>query len=267
MDLIRQLAGQELYIDQTATRLVLDPSEIEHFYLPVAKWIDALQSAAPRRLVAIAGPPGSGKTAFAAILDAVLNLTAAAPRSVVVGLDGWHYPNRFLEQHTLSWNGEPRTLRQVKGAPETFDARGAYACLQHIRSGAPVRIPLYSRQLHAPLADAGVVPAGVPLVLVEGNYLLLDEPPWREFWSLFDLCIFLTTEPETLLNGLRQRHLRGGKQPGEVERHVQEVDLPNIHRVLCHSAHADLRVYKADSRRIDRLEWVGAPPSSSGASD
>jgi putative kinase len=256
MDLVQELLSQELYLDQTAARLVIDPAEIERFYLPLAAWIAEQRAGAPRWLVAIAGPPGCGKTAFAALLAATFNLKASEPQCVVVGLDGWHFPNHYLETHFLPGDANPRTLRQVKGAPETFDAQAAFDCLQQIRAGIPTRIPLYSRHLHEPVAGAGFVPVEARLVLVEGNFWLLDEQPWRQFWQLFDRRILLTAEPETLLSGLRQRHLRGGKPPEIVERHLTEVDLPNIRRVLRGSASADVTVHKDDSYRIARLEWM-----------
>jgi pantothenate kinase len=252
-----RLESQPLYLDQTETPLQIERVQVRRFYAPLARFLRGKLSPARRLLVAIAGPPGSGKSAFATTLNAVIDAQADASLAICLGLDGWHYPNDYLDTHSLEISGEQLPLRRLKGAPETFDARAAFACLSRIRRGEMVRFPVYSRQRHDPLSDAGVVLPKHRLVLAEGNYWLLDEPPWMDFRPLFDVTIFLVAGLQQLEESLRRRHLRGGKTPAEVERHLQNVDLPNVRRVLDRSAPADILIFKADSLRIERMQGAG----------
>jgi pantothenate kinase len=244
-----------LFLDQTRTRLKLERTQVERFYYPLATRLLAGYEAAPRTIVAVAGPPGSGKTAFAAILVGVLNAEAEAEVTALVGLDGWHYPNYYLKTHFHHRGAGRVSLRAIKGAPESFDARAAYEGLAHIRREEQVTFPVYSRQLHEPVPAGGTVEPWHQIVVAEGNYLLLDEDPWRRFLELFDLRVFISASPEILVANLQERHRRGGKTPETIERHMREVDLPNARRVAPSMAHAHLVVHKADGRRIDRIEW------------
>jgi pantothenate kinase len=250
-----RLTRSDLSPDQTNTVLEVERAQIEAFYHPLATDLLAQATPGERLMVAVAGPPGSGKTAFATILVAVINAEAGGDIAALVGLDGWHYSNDYLATHTFERDGEQVALFSVKGSPETFNALAAYDCLAEIRRGGVVSFPVYSRKLHDPVPGGGRVEAFHRVVVVEGNFLLLDEAPWRRFRRLFDVCLFISTSPEVMIEGLRERHLRGGKTAAAVERQLRDVDLPNSRRVASGVAHAHVLVHKADVRRIDRVEW------------
>jgi len=253
-----RLTHSPLYLDQTAEALDLEQAEVERFYWPLAAHLLSAQSG-KRQLVAVAGPPGCGKTSFATLLVALMNAERAAEIAVLMGLDGWHYANTYLEAHTLCCGPEILTLRQIKGAPQTYDVASAHACLERARSGETVKFPVYSRERHDPLPDRGIIAPHHRIVVVEGNYLLLQEEPWRQFHPLFDLCVLLTAPRPALLEALRQRHLRGGKTVAATEQQIARVDLPNIANVLNNSIRPDVLIHKANSRRIERVEWLTAP--------
>jgi pantothenate kinase len=245
-----------LLLDQTDVPLEVDRSQIEQFYHPLAAALLSKPGSVPRRMVAVAGPPGSGKTAFATILVAVVNAEAGDDVATLVGLDGWHYPNDYLATHSIERDGERTALRSIKGAPETFDAASAYDCLSEIRRGGQVSFPVYSRRLHEPIPAGGTIESSHRIAVVEGNYLLLDEGPWRRFRQLFDVRVFISAILETLIDGLRERHLRGGKTPAATEQQIREVDLPNATRVGPSVVHAQVLVHKTSTQRIDRIEWL-----------
>jgi pantothenate kinase len=249
-----RLTRSSLFLDQTDVPLKIDREQVEQFYYPLATYLLSKSSSVPRLMVAIAGPPASGKSAFGMLLVAVLNAEAGGSVAALVGLDGWHYLNAYLETHFIEREGKQITLRSIKGAPETFDAAAAYDCLSRIRLGGQVSVPVYSRRLHEPIPAGEKIDLAHRIVVVEGNYLLLEEEPWARFRHLFDVRVFISASLETLLDGLRGRHLRGGKAPAQVERHIREVDLPNVKRVEPSAVHAQVRVYKADAWRIDRIE-------------
>jgi pantothenate kinase len=205
-------------------------------------------------MVAVAGPPGSGKTAFAMILVAVINAETDGDVAVMVGLDGWHYPNDYLATHFIERDGERVTLQRIKGAPETFNVTAAYECLSRICRGDEVSFPIYSRALHEPIPAEGKIKSSHRIVVVEGNYLLLDEEAWARFCPLFDIRIFVSVSLETLVAGLRERHVSGGKTVATTERQIRDVDLPNAERVGPSIVYANVIVHKADTRRIGRIE-------------
>ena len=251
----QEISQKHLTLDQTSTPLQVNREEVEQFYQPLARELIRRGSSQRRFLVAIAGPPGSGKTAFATLLVAVIDAVLKSEQAVMIPQDGWHYPNTYLNSHTIDHNGETISLRQLKGAPETYDTDAAYSFLERVRQGGSLRYPVYSRLEHNPIADAGLVSQNHHWMILEGNYWLLQEPAWQPFQGLFDATIFLTADPGALIDGLRQRHLRGGKDPAFVEKHMQMVDIPNIERVLNHSSKAQIVVEKANSRQIARITY------------
>ncbi|MDQ7260335.1 AAA family ATPase [Paracoccus sp. PS-1] len=182
-----------------------------------------------RRIVAIVGAPGSGKSTLAARLAAGLADAALVP------MDGFHLDNRLLEAEGL---------RGCKGAPQTFDAAGFVALVQRLKAGGEVVHPVFDRGLDLSIAGAGRVEAGHRLVLVEGNYLLLDRAPWRKLAGLWDLSVMLDVPMEELRRRLTARWQGLGRSPAEVMAHLEN-DLGNAELVLRESLPADLRVRPA----------------------
>lgn len=185
----------------------------------------------PRCIVAIAGPPGSGKSTIAESLLKVLPESSA----VVVPMDGFHFDDIVLNQ---------RGLRQRKGAPDTFDYRGFAALLRRLRAAEPeVAIPVFDRSVELSRAGAAIVDSDVKFILVEGNYLLLDEQPWAELESLFDFSIFLDVPRGELERRLMERWRGHGKSDDEARAWIASNDMPNIERVLARRRRADLMIH------------------------
>jgi len=183
-----------------------------------------------RSLVAIAGPPGAGKSTLAARLVDVLPRGSAA----VVPMDGFHYDDAVLARIGLAGR---------KGAPETFDFDGLEALLIRLRSGErDVAIPVFDRSMELARAAAAIVSSDVKFVLAEGNYLLLDEEPWSRLRALFDATVFLDVPRDELERRLIRRWADHGRSPEDGRNWVEMNDLPNADRVLSRRARADLVV-------------------------
>jgi pantothenate kinase len=183
---------------------------------------------AERFIVAIAGPPGSGKSTLAERLHEVLPEDASA----VVPMDGFHFDDIILNS---------RGLRSRKGAPETFDHAGFAALLKRIRAGEPeIAIPVFDRSMELSRAGAAVIGPGVKFILVEGNYLLLDEEPWASLAGLFDFSIFVDVPRFELERRLMERWRGLGKSDEDARTWIASNDLPNIERVLARRKKADL---------------------------
>ena len=163
---------------------------------------EALRSGS-RRMLGIAGAPGAGKSTLAARLVRQLG-----EQAVLVPMDGFHLADAALER--LGRLGR-------KGAPDTFDAGGYVSLLQRLRTArpqdAPVWAPMFERDLEQPLAGAIEVGAEVPLVITEGNYLLLEDGPFAQVRAMLDACWFVEVPEELRLERLIARHERFGKSP------------------------------------------------------
>jgi len=196
-----------------------------------------------RFLVGIAGPPGSGKSVFAALLTTLLNCIGEHPSevAVTVPLDGFHFPNAYLDTHyVVGADGERRSLRKIKGAPGTFDLAGFLRALERLHSDERVTLPRYDRRLHEPVENGIAVEPHHRLVLVEGNYLLVQAGGWQAVQALLNLRLFLKMALSAVRPGMVERHVRGGRTREDAERHFDRVDLPNYGISMQSAAMADL---------------------------
>jgi len=125
------------------------------------------------------------------------------------------------------------------GAPETFDAEAYAALLARIRAGEEVWAPAFDRAVEEPVPEAVHVPAGAPLVVTEGNYLLLDEPRWRAVRAELDAVWHLVVDDDVRRQRLLARHVEFGKTPAEAEAWVTRVDDPNAALVEAAAHRAD----------------------------
>ncbi len=187
-----------------------------------------------RRLVAVAGPPGCGKSTLAAALAAAINETSPG-RAAVFPMDGMHFDDAILEG---------RGLRPRKGAPETFDVGGFYHLLDRLRRNqeSEIAVPVFDRELEISRNAARIIPQSVEVLIVEGNYLLLDRPLWCDLAALFDLTVALDVSAAELRRRLYARWYSYGVEDAEASRRVEENDLPNGLTVLNQSRSADLTI-------------------------
>ena len=183
-------------------------------------------AAADRFIVAVVGPPGAGKSTLAGQIVAAIGAAAR-----VVPMDGFHYDNMVLDR---------LGLRARKGAPETFDVLGFVHLMQRLRAGEDAAIPVFDRDADLARAGADLVTASDKYLIVEGNYLLLDEAPWRDLAPLFDLTIYIDVPEAELDARLMQRWHYHGKTPSEARHWIDSNDLPNIRRVTQGSRQADV---------------------------
>jgi pantothenate kinase len=187
---------------------------------------------AARVLIALAGPPGAGKSTLASSLHQ--ELIRRGESAVVVPMDGFHFDDGILEA---------RGDRTRKGAPHTFDIAGFAALLRRIKSCEPdVAIPVFDRKLELSRAAAAIVSAADKFVIVEGNYLLLQVAPWNMLRLLFDVTIMLQVPEPELKRRLRERILRHGHDEAFARHWIETNDMPNARMVTAGSMPADITV-------------------------
>ncbi len=198
---------------------------------PLARDILARAQGARRYIVAVAGAPGSGKSTFAG--DLIAALEAEAPgASALMPMDGFHLDNAVLDQ---------RGLRARKGAPETFDVDGLAVALDRVRAATgPVALPVFDRELDLARAGARIVGPDQPVIVLEGNYVLLRDPPWSDLAPLLDRTLFLPVAEDELARRLTARWLHYGLSPGAAEARALDNDIPNARLVAARSRAADV---------------------------
>lgn len=191
-----------------------------------------LAASGERRILGVAGTPGAGKST---VSDALL--AALGDDAVLVGMDGFHLANEELVR---------LGRRDRKGAPDTFDVEGYIALLDRIRAGHEVYAPRFDRTLEESIGSAVLVPAGVPLVITEGNYLLHDEFGWDAVASRLDEVWFLDIDSPARRERLVARRLSHDHPYDEAVAWVREVDERNALVVERGRERADLVVTVSD---------------------
>ena len=172
-----------------------------------------------RVIAAIAGAPGSGKSTLADKLVGKLN--ARQPGlAAVLPMDGYHYDDLYLV---------PAGLRPRKGAPMTFDVGGLYHTLKRLRAldEDEVAVPVFDRKIEIARAGARLIPKDTPVIVVEGNWLLLNQSPWDRLRPMFDVTVMVEVPEHVLRARLRGRWERLGLSEPEIVEKLEENDLPN----------------------------------------
>lgn len=188
----------------------------------------------PRRLLGITGPPGAGKSTLAAALVAALG-----GRAVLVPMDGFHLAQAELERLGRA---------DRKGAPDTFDAAGFVALLTRLRAAAgkggkeTVYAPTFDRTIEEPVAGAIPVEPHVPLIVVEGNYLLHDDGAWSRVPALLDETWYVDVDDAVRVERLVERHVAFGKAPAAARAWALGPDELNARLVAAGRARADRSV-------------------------
>ncbi|MER7007331.1 nucleoside/nucleotide kinase family protein [Dactylosporangium sp. NPDC000555] len=184
-----------------------------------------------RSVIGICGPPAAGKSTLSSALSDALNVHDGLS-SVAVPMDGFHLSNAELERLGL-------TAR--KGAPETFDAAGFVHLLRRLRAGEDlVYAPSYSRTLHESVGGVIPVPPDVRVIVVEGNYLLLDHGPWSSVRGLLDLVLYLDAPDRVRQESLVRRQLAKGLDLPEAQDWVFRSDERNAEVIAGTRDRADL---------------------------
>jgi pantothenate kinase len=204
----------------------------------------ALASSPERRiLVGIVGAPGAGKSTIADAAVEYLDLAARMhtpgswPKAALLPMDGFHLPQARLVE---------LGRRDRMGAPDTFDVPGFVAVLRDLASptafgptGTTVLAPGFDRTVEEAVPDAIRIGPECSVVVVEGNYLLLDTDGWDEVAPHLDVTIFVSLPQGIRHQRLIDRHIRFGKSREDAERWSLGTDEQNAVVIEATAGRAD----------------------------
>ena len=152
-------------------------------------------------------------------------------------MDGYHLDDALLEK---------QGIRDRKGAPHTFDIAGFIHILQRISLGdeIDIAVPVFDRSLELSRAAGRLIPRTARHILVEGNYLLLDQPEWRDLAGFFTTTVMITAPRSLLERRLMQRWQN--LSPTQAREKCESNDLPNADLVMNSSMSTEFNLITGD---------------------
>ena len=191
-----------------------------------------------RIIVMLAAPPGAGKSTLSGFFEHLSMEVIPDKKVQAIGMDGFHRRQEYLTTHTAEVNGKEILMVDIKGAPVTFDIEKLKDKLNEIASGMNCGWPVYNRLLHNPVEDAVFVDGDI--IILEGNYLLLDEDGWRELADKADYTVSIKADPDMLRERLIARKISTGCPKDEAIAFVEFSDMANVMLCLKKTKPADL---------------------------
>lgn len=208
-----------------------DENDIANIYKPLLNhWYDLYKEKKHRIIVYIVGCPGSGKSTFVSFLEYLFNEMNFNCQLQTVGMDGFHYYNDVLEK---------KGLKKEKGSPKTFNVNKLKQKIIQTKE-QDCFWPTYSRNIHNPIENQVFINGDI--ILIEGNYLLLNEEPWNELRDLCDDSLFIDVNKDELKERLIDRKARGKISREKAIQFYNNSDKLNIETVINKSYQANLNL-------------------------
>ena len=183
--------------------------------------------------IGLVGAPGSGKSTLAAALRERLGEMLC-----VIPMDGYHYYRSELDLMDNLLDAHAR-----RGAPFTFNATRFVDTLISSRQQGEGSFPGFDHRVGDPVEDSIRLIKGTSIVLVEGNYLLLDEEPWCQLRQhVFDETWFLQVAETKCNQRVRDRLIKTGLSEAQAQLRVETNDSINAKLVI-----------EASTRNADRI--------------
>ncbi|KUJ21292.1 P-loop containing nucleoside triphosphate hydrolase protein [Mollisia scopiformis] len=201
-----------------------------------------------RVVVILAGPPGSGKTTIAGKVAQRLNASSDTPIAAVVPMDGFHLPRSTLDEMPNKAEAYAR-----RGASWTFDPDGILGLVTKLSASRSERIetilaPSFDHAVKDPVADGISISKDIQFVILEGNYLLLDEAPWNKIKGMVDQSWFVDVDPLLAKERIAKRHIKSGIENNweSAIRRAESNDLLNGDMVRQNLVQPDVLVHSVE---------------------
>ncbi|KAL0800662.1 hypothetical protein Bca101_055837 [Brassica carinata] len=232
---------------------VVDGSCMDEIYDKLAERLvpssAAMFSPNVKRLVGLAGPPGAGKSTLA--YQVVRRINSLWPQkassfdaevmppdvATVLPMDGFH-----LYRSQLDAMEDPKEAHARRGAPWTFNPSLLLNCLKKLRNEGSVYVPSFDHGVGDPVEDDIFVSLQHKVVIVEGNYLLLEEGTWKDISDMFDEKWFIDVNLDTAMQRVESRHISTGKPPDVAKWRIDYNDRPNAELIMKSKTNADVLI-------------------------
>ena len=235
----KDYVSYSVLINGIEVNAVYSRDSIDGIFRPLLRRLTRMQKDKNRRILAFfAAPPGAGKSTLLSFLERLASEDEQSGEIQIIGMDGFHRRQAYLVSHTVIRDGEEMPMSRIKGAPPTFDLEKLTERLKRIAAGENCGWPVYDRRLHDPVDN--VITVDGDIVLLEGNYLLLGEPGWRDLRDFADYTVLIRANEDLLRRRLTDRKARGMATREEAEKFVKFSDMRNVRTCLEHSGSADL---------------------------
>ncbi|XP_019444479.1 PREDICTED: putative uridine kinase C227.14 [Lupinus angustifolius] len=236
---------------------VLQPSGVDELYDALVSRLlhspSISSSSNFKHLVALAGPPGAGKSTVAnEVVRRVNKLWSEKASSmdsqikppdvaIVIPMDGFH-----LYRSELDAMENPEEAHARRGAPWTFNPSRLLTCLKNLRTHGSVYVPSFDHGVGDPVEDDIFVNLQHKIIIVEGNYLLLEDGIWKEISSLFDEKWFIDIDIDKAMQRVLKRHISTGKPPEIAKQRVENNDRLNAEHIMKSMKNADIIIKSVD---------------------
>ena len=216
--------------------------EINGIFIPLLEHLSKMQDQKNNRLlIMLAAPPGAGKSTLSSFLEHLSKDIISNKKVQAIGMDGFHRRQEYLTSHTAIVDGREILMVDIKGAPITFDLDAFKEKINEMMSKKRCGWPVYNRLLHNPVEDAVFVDGDI--IILEGNYLLLDMDGWRDLPDLADYTISINADPGMLKERLIERKISTGSPIEKAIKFVEFSDMANVTLCLEKTKPADLELY------------------------
>ena len=149
-------------------------------------------------------------------------------------MDGYH-----LSRAQLSAMPDPTTAHHHRGAAFTFDDKAFLDLVKMLRKpllpeSKTIYAPSFDHAIKDPIADDIPIHPTSRIVILEGNYLSLNQGLWKEAAELMDELWFVNVDFETARRRLVLRHVAAGivKNEEEAGNRADEIDLVNGRQIV-----------------------------------
>lgn len=228
----------ELNVTGQTISATFNPARDQTIWIPLLNYWKQRYAIQNKPIVIyLAAPAGSGKSTLAAYIKHLSTTINYYPLLQVLPMDGFHHTNAYLSTHTTMRDGKTISLKSIKGAPESFDVTNLIQHIQSLKTNNPLPWPFYDRSIHEPVDNAIAIQGQI--LLIEGNYLLLNQSPWNQLKAYSDDTIFIQANPNQLKTRLIQRKAKGCHYRDAVS-FYEFSDARNVATVLNHSLKARL---------------------------
>lgn len=213
---------------------------VKEIFLSVLKKLESLRrEKGGRALMMLAAPPGAGKSTLLSFLERLAR-EQGMDGVQAIGMDGFHRRQEYLVSHQIERDGRLISMVAIKGAPITFDLESLTERVERVAAGETCGWPKYDRLLHNPVENALLVHGDI--VLLEGNYLLLDVEGWRDLKSFADYTVSVRADEGLLRDRLIERRIKTGVEKDAATQFVDFSDMPNVRLCLEKTMPADVQL-------------------------